>query len=104
MKTKINLNSVEAYRELEKEIPQIERLFKLIKKHGPINSRTLSNISGIEKSAVVARVNKLHKEQKKIEVAFSDKCIITNKKTDFYQVATPKPKPKDPGVQAEIGF
>jgi CRISPR/Cas system CMR-associated protein Cmr3 (group 5 of RAMP superfamily) len=99
MKTKVNSNSIQAYRELDKEISQKEKIFELIRKLGPINSRSISHISGIEISSVVARVNALKKE-KRIEVAFTDKCIVTKKKTDFYQVFVPKVY--SPGTQAEL--
>lgn len=99
----MNINSLEAYHGItEKEVSQLERVFQLIKKMEPVNSRALATYSGIERSAAVARINKL-KEQKRIDVAFTEKCKITNKLTDFYQVIKPKVE-ANPGTQSTLTF
>lgn len=96
-----NSNSIISYHELgDRELSQLERIFQFIKKFQPVNSRQISLTTGIERSAVVARINKL-KEQERIEVAFTERCKITNKMTDFYQVVKPKPVSK-PGEQTNL--
>ncbi len=96
----INPNSVSSYRKLDNELSQSERIFQIIKKFGSVNSRWISQYSGIERSAVVARINKLMKENR-IEVAHSGKCLTTGKTVDFYSEFKPKPVAK-PGEQTML--
>ncbi len=85
-------NSIKAYREIRKEgliDRQADRAIKLLAIHQPITTRRLSQISGIEKTAM-CRVLFNAVKAGTVKIAFSDLCETTKKTVGYYSLSSYK--------------
>lgn len=83
-------NSIKAYREIRKEgliDRQADRALKILAIYQPITTRRLSQISGIEKTAL-CRVLFNAVKAGTVKIAYSDLCETTRRTVGYYTLST----------------
>jgi hypothetical protein len=86
----ISLTSIESFVQLNKTNQRIlekTKVYEAIKSNGPVTSRKLSYLTGIERTNVCRSLYDMLREiQPAIKEAFTAKCETTGRKVKYYSV------------------
>lgn len=82
--------AIECYHSLPEEHFSREEKQALNWLTAPRSISSLCRLTGIEKSSMSRVLNSLHHKKGKISVAYVNKCPITGKTVQFYQVKQPQ--------------
>lgn len=81
--------SIESYKKLQKsgkDIKEKKRVLLLMFEGKSLTSRGISNLLNIERTNITRTLSDLQKDGL-VEVAYEDKCSITNRKVKYYRLS-----------------